>query len=227
MDSVRGSNTVKKLIWANLSPNTRKGYQTGITSYIYWASYVGITVWPATSELFEEWAANRIMGPAIAQQGQVKPDTVASYLSAIRSWHVDHEYSLAPFETLRMMLLLQGGKSFFPTEKAIRLPITKDILSNITSTPPMTINDRNLDTAFKVAWAGLMRLGEITYTEANRQSNSFQDLHLTRSGVTFSENDRYATLQQNRYQSHRRSHYASSNQPAYLSCHCATPSFHS
>lgn len=174
MDSVRGSNTVMTLIWAGLSPSTRKGYQTGITSYIYWASYVDVTIWPATAKFLEEWAANRIMGSAIAKQGQVKPDTVASYLSAIRSWHVDHEYSLAPFEPLRMKLL-QGGKLFFPTVKAICLFITKDILVNITSTPPMTINDLNWDRAFKVAWAGSMRLGEITYTEAERQSNPFQD----------------------------------------------------
>lgn len=39
-------------------------------------------------------------------QGQVKPDTMASYLSALRSWHVDHEFSLAPFETPRMKLML-------------------------------------------------------------------------------------------------------------------------
>ena len=82
---------------AGLSPNARKGYQTGIRSYIYWASYIGATSWPATAELLKEWAANRIMGSAIAKQGQVKPDTFASYLS------------LAPLETLRMKLLLQGG----------------------------------------------------------------------------------------------------------------------
>lgn len=85
MDSVRGSDTVKRLIWAGLSPKTRKGYQTGIRSYIYWAAYVGAIAWPAISELLEEWAANRIMGSTIAKQGQVQPDTVASYLSAIRS----------------------------------------------------------------------------------------------------------------------------------------------
>lgn len=150
MDSIRGSNTVKTLIWAGLAPTTRKGYQTGIRSYIYWAAYVGATAWPATSNLLEEWAANRIMGSAIARQGQVQPDTVASYLSAIRSWHVDHEYSLAPFETLQMKLLLQGGRLFFPAIKATQLPVTKDILNAITAPPPTNVNELNLDTAFKV-----------------------------------------------------------------------------
>ena len=117
MNSVRGPNTVKTLIWSGLAPKTRKGYQTGVRSYIYWAAYVGATAWPATAVLLEEWAANRIMGSAIARQGQVQPDTVASYLSAIRSWHVDHEYSLTPFETLRMKLLLQGRKITFSSHQ--------------------------------------------------------------------------------------------------------------
>lgn len=134
------------------------------------------------------------MGSTIAKQGQVQPDTVASYLSAIRSWHVDHEYSLAPFETLRMKLLLQGGRAFFPAVKVPRLPITKDIPHTITFQPPANINELNLHTAFKVALAGFMRLGEITYTVAEKTHPSFKDLHLTRSDITFSENDQYATL---------------------------------
>lgn len=93
-----------------------------------------------------------------------------------------------------MKLLLQGEKSFFPSTKAIRLPITKDILTSITSSPIQTINDLKLDAVFKVTWAGFMRLGEITYTETERGQVSFKDFHLTRSNITFSENDQYATL---------------------------------
>lgn len=58
----------------------------------------------------------------------------------------------------------------------------------------MTINDLNLNTAFKVAWAGFMRLGEITYTDPKKRADSFKDLHLICSDITFSENDQYATL---------------------------------
>lgn len=195
MQSVRGSNTVKTLIWAGLSPSTRKGYQTAIRSYEYFTKNQGVTTWPATVELLEEWTANRLMGSTTPMQGQVKPDTMASYLSAIRSWHVDHEFSLAPFEAPRIRLLLQGGKSFFPSAKAVRLPITKDILTALTSQiSPDNINDLNLDAAFKVAWAGFMRLGELTYTHAEKIHSSFRDLHLTRSDITFSEHDQYVTL---------------------------------
>lgn len=39
-----------------------------------------------------------------------------------------------------------------------------------------------------------MQLGEITYTEGKKLSDSFQELHLTRSDIIFSENNQYATL---------------------------------
>lgn len=132
------------------------------------------------------------MGSSIAKQAQIKPETVASYLSTLRSWHIDHEYSTSPFESWRMKLLLAGSRSFFPSTKSLCLPITKNILQILTSAPVYTLNDLNLYTAFKVAWAVFMRLGEITYTAARKVTTLFKDLHLTRSGVTFSE--KYATL---------------------------------
>lgn len=93
-----------------------------------------------------------------------------------------------------MRLLLQGGTAFSPAVKVSRLPITKDILHTITSQALADINELNLHTALKVAWAGFMRLREITYTVAEKNRPSFKDLHLTRSDITFSENDQYATL---------------------------------
>lgn len=58
----------------------------------------------------------------------------------------------------------------------------------------MSINKLNIYAAFKIAWAGFMQLGELFYTEAEKQSAFFKDLHLIRSDVTFSESDQYATL---------------------------------
>lgn len=39
-----------------------------------------------------------------------------------------------------------------------------------------------------------MQLGKITYTDGEKMGDSFQELHLTRSDIIFSENDQYATL---------------------------------
>lgn len=56
----------------------------------------------------------------------------------------------------------------------------------------MSINDLNLDTAFKVAWAGFMRLGEPTYTATIKIDLLFKCLLLIRSDIIFSQQDKYA-----------------------------------
>lgn len=61
-----------------------------------------------------------------------------------------------------MALIIKGGKRLFPSKKRNRLPITKDILEKIIKDELLTVEDLNVDTAFKVAWAGFMRMGELT-----------------------------------------------------------------
>lgn len=134
------------------------------------------------------------MGSSIIKQGQIKPKIVASYLLALRSWHVDHKYSTLLFKFPRIKLLLAGGRSFFPSTKSLRLPITKNIFQILTNFPPISINDLNLNTAFKVAWAGFMRLGELTDTANKKADPSFKDLHFKKSDITFSEQDQCAML---------------------------------
>lgn len=150
--------------------------------------------WPATSHMLEEWAANRIFGSSLPKQGQVKPDTVQSYLSGIKSYHIDRRLSLSDFDSPRMALIIKGGKRLFSSKKRNRRPITKDILEKITEDEPLTLDDLNADTAFKVAWAGFLRLGEITYTATEAKKTSFKDTKVTRSDISFSEGDQYAIL---------------------------------
>ena len=47
----------------------------------------------------------------------------------------------------------------------------------------LTVTDLNIDTAFKLAWASSMRLGEIT---------AFSEIKLRRSEITFAQGDQYA-----------------------------------
>lgn len=90
MDSVRGPNSVKAFIWAGLSSNTRKSFQTATKSYVYYTKFMGVITWPAKAEVLEEWIANRLLGSSMTMQGQVKPDTMASFLTALRQYHLDH-----------------------------------------------------------------------------------------------------------------------------------------
>jgi hypothetical protein len=57
------------------------------------------------------------------------------------------------------------------------------------------INVPNFDTAFKVAFAGFFRLGELVYTAAEMQNAlTFQNTKITRQDVRFFEKGQYATI---------------------------------
>ena len=85
--------------------------------------------------------------------------------------------------------MLSGTRSLVPQIKKERLPITKDILEEITSVVPISLEDLNIDTAFKAAWASFVQMGEFIYTSAEAQARTFVDTKLTRSDITFSEGD--------------------------------------
>ncbi len=83
----------------------------------------------------------------------------------------------------------------FPQVKKLRLPITKDILQQITLGKPKSLQDLNINTAFKVAWAGFLRMGEFTYTKIELTNRKlFIITKLTRSVITFSQNDQHVIL---------------------------------
>lgn len=84
--------------------------------------------------------------------------------------------------------MLAGGRSFFPSTKALRLPITKDILiAALTVTPPNSIT-----------WMPFLKLhGPVLCAWENRLIRLLKRamrLLLRLTDVTFSEQDQYATL---------------------------------
>ena len=139
--------------------------------------------WPATIEQITEWAAQQIFGRGLPKQGQIKSDTVASYLSGLQSYYIDHHWPVSVFEDLRLAQILQGGRSLFSKIKKDRFPITKEILENITSEFPITSDNFNIDAAFKVAWTGFLRLGEITYSSSDLKNPFFTNLKIIQSDV--------------------------------------------
>lgn len=53
----------------------------------------------------------------------------------------------------------------------------------------MIVDDFNIDTIFKFAWAGFMRLEEITYIAIGAKKTSFKDLKVIRSDILFAKGD--------------------------------------
>ena len=93
-----------------------------------------------------------------------------------------------------MKILLAGGRSFFLLTKSLYLPIIKDILLIVKTLSENSVNNFNLDTALKVTWARFIKLKKLTYTTAKKADPSFKNIHLTKSDIIFSEQDKYAML---------------------------------
>lgn len=186
--------SAKTFLWYGLSPKTRQGYASAIGSFTLFCAFKGIKPWPASELALAEWITGRIRGSNMPKQDQIKPNTVQSYLSALKSYHTDHHLPSHAFSSPRIDRILSGARFLYPHVKKERLPITKDILEKITSITPNSIEELNIDTAFKVAWAGFLRMGEFTYTSAEIQTRTFVDTKLTRSDITFSDEDQHAIL---------------------------------
>lgn len=196
-------NLYAKLLWNGLAADTRGRYQAPIKSYEYFCAVNKIRPWPASEESLGRWISIRASGSDSLLLRQVKPDTIQGYLSALRSYHVDLRLNANVSDSEHLKRLLKGVQRLYsrPSDSE-RRPITKDILIQITSQPhpnsvtkTSEIDIANFDAAFKVAFAGFFRLGEIVYSTAEtRSAATFQATRLTRQDVRFFNKDEYATI---------------------------------
>ena len=150
------------LLWAGLTPDTRKAYNAAIGSYETFCALGGIQVqWSAKEYTLGELITGRLFGSTSTKQGQIKPKTVEVYLA----W---------------LQRIVKGGHRLFPGIKRQRLPITKDTLNRFTANVPSTADELNYDAAFKTAWAGFLRVGEFTHTQQALKRPSFVQTGLIR-----------------------------------------------
>ena len=194
LSSTPGSAIVKCLAWYRLAPDTKKGYPAAINSYVSFCAAHNKKLQPAQTIMLEEWAATRIIESILPKQGQINPDGVLSYFSALKSCHIDRRPSLEGFDDPKMALIIKSGRRLFPSKKRNCLSITKEILEKITDEEVLSITDLNVDTFFKVVLVGFMRMGELTYIVADARNVMFAEKGLTRSDISFAEGDQYAIL---------------------------------
>lgn len=185
-----GSIIVKRLAWYYLASMTCRRYQTVKQSYKGFYMLLNLPAWPATHMTLKKWSANPIFGSKLLKQGQIKPDMLVSYLSGLRSYHVDHHMPLEVFDIPRLVQIIKEGRILFPSVKSTHLPIIKNILKKIITQSIKSLEDLNINAAFKIAWAGFLRLGKITYIADKLKKNStFMQTHTTRSDILFTEGD--------------------------------------
>lgn len=175
LDSITNlSYSAKILLWYGLSPKTQQGYDSAISSYILFCAIRGIKAWPASESVLVEWISARVFGSAMAKQNRITANTIQSYLSALKSYHIDHHIPTQAFSSPRINRMLRGARFLYPHNKKERLPITKEILTNITSITPISIEEISIwIQRSKSLGLGFLRLGEITYTDAEAQAPIF------------------------------------------------------
>jgi hypothetical protein len=176
-----------QLLWHGLSDGTRSSYGPAIKSWEGYCDLHGVVKYPAPFYHLGEWITQRILGNASLGMSRIKPATARVYVSAIRSHHVDANHDISVFNNPIIKRILDGATSMNPSTTAERLPITKDILAKLVTPNAKTVKDLNFNAAATMAFAGFLRLGEITYTKAQKDSHAFTATKCTRNDITLAE----------------------------------------
>ena len=125
-----------------------------------------------------EWAAS------LGIRG-LQPKTIKSYLSSVRSLHVDSDLPFTVCEAPVVQRLLRGIKRFHgERDRNPKLPITLDILRKLCMqlSESQAAFDHTMKAAMSLAFAGFLRCGEFTIGKNTAFNPS---VHLTRSSVKF------------------------------------------
>ncbi|KAJ8472984.1 hypothetical protein ONZ45_g16464 [Pleurotus djamor] len=123
-----------------------------------------------------EWAAS------LGARG-LQPKTIKSYISAVRSLHLDADLPFDACESPVLQRLLRGIKRFHgERDRLAKLPITLDIMRRLSSIPSPTFDDVVFLTAVRLAFAGFLRCGEFTTSRAGQFD---PNVHLSRSSIKF------------------------------------------
>jgi len=148
-----------------LAANTRKGYFSAIKSWEAFSALNGLSPYLAEKMDLGEWIAQRAFGTAAPL--------------------IDLGHLIAAFKDYTIKRALAGAILLFPSTKKTKLPITKDILDKIITLGPCKA-DANIDAAFTIAFAGFLRIEEITYP--NRKAKDFSTIKALRSDVRIAPN---------------------------------------
>ncbi|RPA75415.1 hypothetical protein BJ508DRAFT_21409 [Ascobolus immersus RN42] len=197
-----------RFLWWGLSAKTRSTYNTAYQSYRQFCLLAGFTrPLPATVQTLCEWAAE------LAHCHSVKHSTIKTYLTALRSFHVDIGYPVTGFTDPKLRRLLDGIKKLQPVDpqshslpiQRERLPVTRDILIRLLQelnthaspslllraqqTPhqltPFQFDSLSLFASFCTAFAGFLRIGEFTWEleELKKFGASFSEWFVTGNSI--------------------------------------------
>ncbi len=113
-NTISGSNFVKRLVLASLSPDMRCSYQSATCSSNYFTLNRSFNPWLTTMEWLEKKAAICITGFQVNKQWQVLTKTIFFYFSLLWIHYIDHRMVPQLFEVLKLSFLIKSGKQSFP-----------------------------------------------------------------------------------------------------------------
>ncbi|KAF5393592.1 hypothetical protein D9757_000002 [Collybiopsis confluens] len=171
-------------LFHGIASSTRKTYSSGQRSYIDFirtrpalCSSPGQYL-PATVPGILEWVSS--LGDRALQ-----PKTIKSYLSSVRSLHVDAGLPFDACESPTVQRLIRGIKRYYG-EKARnpKLPVTAALMDKLASFRYVSFgrDEANFDAAYKLAWSGFLRCGEFTVGDKEIFNPA---VHLTRACIQF------------------------------------------
>jgi hypothetical protein len=182
---------------------SQRSYESAQRSYEYFCQVHEQPAFPAQLHTLGEWVTGRGIGSLMPWQDRIKPETILSYLSALRSVHVDRRIATDVFDSDWLARIVNGIRRHQPQRlKKQASPITKEILEKLVEAPttyqagsPEFINNANFIVVAKVAFAGFLRSGEFTYDLSDLQDlRTFQQTKLLRLDITFGDLDDYAII---------------------------------
>ena len=145
---------------------------------------------PASLYTLSAWCAD------MGDRG-LTPKTIKAYIGGVRSAHVDRGYEdLSAFEHPVLNRVVQGIKRVrgdgIPRE---RRPITREVLLKILDTLDVsTQQGATLHASFCLAFAAFLRIGEFTWSAADRRTHDFAQWRVTRASVALSSESLELTL---------------------------------
>jgi len=168
------------LLWHGLAANTRQVYRAGQATYARFASNQGFKPFPVQFEALAQFIA--------ASAEETSTETTKSYISHLRSYHIDNGYSTNVFNDERIKRILRGAaRKYGNRPKRERLEITSEILKAILVTLRHTHDDINIYATFCIAFAGFLHIGEFTWSTWNNrsflQSLCRESIQFVRDGV--------------------------------------------
>lgn len=168
---------LRDLLSHGLAPSTRQVYRVGRATFERFAAFNRFTpAFPVQFEVLAQFIA------ASAKETSTAATTI-TYVTHLRSHHIDRGFATNIFNDERIKRILRGAaRKYGKNPVRERLEITKDILRPLLQNLCITHDDINLRAGFCTTFAGFLRMGEFTWSSRDHQSFIH---HLSRGSVQF------------------------------------------